>query len=191
MNHQLALPGLATLALAVWLAGDGVAGALIFDRNEILSGEWWRLLTAHWVHLNGKHLVVSLATLFMIWAVFGKVLSNLQWLLSTIIITLSSSLTLLVFEPGVDWYLGLSGLLHGLLVVAALLALGTAPVLSAFVLVAIGVKLILETVFSTGTPTDLLIGGPVLVAAHLYGAGWGAFTAGGLWAWATLTPQSC
>lgn len=39
---------------------------LIFDRDAIAAGEWWRLLTGNLVHLSGMHLSLDLAALLLI-----------------------------------------------------------------------------------------------------------------------------
>src|SRR5260370_24663615 len=44
---------------AVLGLGDSVSQLLRYDRSAIAGGGWWRLLTAHIVHLDGHHLVLN------------------------------------------------------------------------------------------------------------------------------------
>ena len=68
-----------------------------------------------------------------------------------------------LFSPEVIWYVGLSGILHGLL---AAIAWQRYPIL----LVLLMVKLGLEQLYGGLPATANLTGGAVIVDAHLYGA---------------------
>jgi rhomboid family GlyGly-CTERM serine protease len=40
----------------------GAGAALVFDRGALAAGEWWRLLTGHWVHWSPDHLLWDVGT---------------------------------------------------------------------------------------------------------------------------------
>src|SRR5258706_16337269 len=54
---------LAVLGFLGLLAAGGPpwAAQLQYERASIGAGEWWRLLTAHWVHLGARHLLLDVA----------------------------------------------------------------------------------------------------------------------------------
>ena len=51
--------------------GDSVAAMLRYDRSAIAAGGWWRLLTAHIVHLDLHHLLLNELGLVLMWALFA------------------------------------------------------------------------------------------------------------------------
>jgi len=48
--------GLCALALLIAQL-PGAGAALVFDRGALAAGEWWRLLSGHWVHWSADHLL--------------------------------------------------------------------------------------------------------------------------------------
>ncbi len=46
---------LSVLALAIAALRADLASALVYDRNRILSGELWRIVTCNWVHFSMSH----------------------------------------------------------------------------------------------------------------------------------------
>ena len=59
---------LAACALAAELAGDRGRALLRYQRDAVLDGECWRLLSCSLVHLGWRHLLLNAAGLAMIWA---------------------------------------------------------------------------------------------------------------------------
>jgi len=87
---------------------------------------------------------------------------------------LGVGLGLLVLDPQVGWYVGLSGILHGLFAASAIRLLSRKEWLGGLALTAaIALKLMWEQRFGD-LGTAKLLGVPVLVDAHLYGAVTGA-----------------
>ena len=52
--------------------GDSVGAMLRYDRGAIAAGGWWRLLTAHMVHLDLHHLILNEFGLVLMWALFAR-----------------------------------------------------------------------------------------------------------------------
>lgn len=162
---------LATLALlvALQLAGPNVRAALRYERADVASGQLWRLLTAHFVHFDAAHLLMNAAALIVVWMLFVQLATLRQWcgvvLLSALVVTSG----LYVFQTDVDWYLGLSGLLHGLWMAGALLSWkreGRSGALAFGLLVG---KLGFEQVQAPLTAA-LLPSMAVIASAHVFGA---------------------
>jgi hypothetical protein len=96
-----------------------------------------------------------------------------------VVLALGVSVGLLCCSPAVGWYVGFSGVLHGLFAAGAVANLRRMPPLALAVLGILFVKLAFERI-SDGDPlTTELIGGAVIGDSHLYGVllglGYGAF----------------
>lgn len=167
--------GMAAIALVIMLLGDGASDTLRYQRNSILEGEFWRLLSGHMVHLGWNHLWLNLAGLGLIWALTGDTFTYLGWWLLILFCAVFVAFGLLLFNPELQWYVGLSGVLHGLLLaglLARLLTEGGSNVL--LLLLVLALKLVWEQLFGSLPGSESGIGGKVVVDAHLYGAIGGA-----------------
>lgn len=169
--------GLAVLAGLIAVSGPEPWGWLRYDRERILDGEVWRLFSGHLDHLNAGHLGMNLAGLALIWALVGRQLGNRAWLAVILCNMAFVSLGLLLLHPELRWYVGLSGILHGLLVAGCLRGIWRPspdrPVLI-LLLVLVAAKLAWEQVGGALPGSEATAGGHVIVDAHLYGAICGA-----------------
>jgi rhomboid family GlyGly-CTERM serine protease len=162
---------------AVLGLGDNVSELLRYDRSAIAAGGWWRLLTAHIVHLDAHHLALNALGLVLVWSLFAADYDAIEWSIIVLAGALAISSGLWWLSPRVAWYVGASGVLHS--VVAA----GTAKHLAARVwdrwilLVLLSAKLIYEQLGGREPPL-------VVVDAHLYGAVCG-FVVGAALSWRT------
>ncbi len=111
---------LALFSIAIAALGDELTQALRFERAAIFSGEGWRLVSGHLVHLGWSHLWLNLAGLLLVWLLVGTALSLRQWGWVIAFTMVGISLGLLWWLPQLQWYVGLSGLLHGLLLAGGL-----------------------------------------------------------------------
>ncbi len=110
-----------TAGISVLLAfgGEGARLALRYERETVLAGEWWRLLTGHFVHGGLAHLLLNVAGLGLIAGLFPRDYSLRQWLIVGSASIAAIDLGFVLFEPQLTWYVGLSGLLHGALAAGA------------------------------------------------------------------------
>jgi rhomboid family GlyGly-CTERM serine protease len=162
----------ALLALCLLLAAgtDEVRDLGRYDRHAIESGEYWRLVTGHLVHLGFGHLWPNLAALAIVGLLFEDVFRNADWWLVSAASAAAIDIGLYALDPGVLWYVGLSGVLHGLVAAGALALLVRRQMLGAILLVGLSAKLLFEQIAGPVPFTAESVGGPVVVAAHLYGA---------------------
>ncbi|MEM9492678.1 MAG: rhombosortase, partial [Myxococcota bacterium] len=87
--------------------------------------------------------------------------------------------------PGLTWYVGLSGVLHGLLIAGLICGWRQAPGESGALGVVVAAKLAWEQFGGALPGSALTAGGPVIVDAHLFGAA-GGLVAGAILAVMTL-----
>lgn len=59
------------LPVLPWLFGWGQSALARWqgDATRMVAGEYWRLLTASWVHLDGRHAAMNMAGLLLLYAV--------------------------------------------------------------------------------------------------------------------------
>lgn len=166
--HALGLPAAGVL-LIVLLQAAGLENNLRYDRQAILGGEFWRLFTGNLVHLGWSHLWLNAFGLLLIWLLFGSLLSPLVWLLQAAWASLAVGLGLLWFDPGLSWYVGLSGTLHGLFVAGVLTEGRTHRNFAMLVFAVFIAKLAWEQFYGPLPGSERSAGGHVVVNAHLYG----------------------
>ena len=172
---------IAALGLAQ-ASGPSVIATLRYDRAAVAAGEWWRLLTGQFVHLDATHLAMNVAALVLLWCLYVGDAKPRQWLLIALGALLGVGLGLQFLEPGVEWYVGLSGALHGLWAGGGIAARKRWPLESSVTLALLAAKLVLEAWHG---PVSGLLGVslPVVTAAHRYGALSGAAVALALRLW--------
>lgn len=164
------------IALLLQWAGPGATLALRYQRDAILNGEVWRLLTGQLVHLGWAHLLLNLVALALVTALFGQMFRLRDWAWMYAGAFLGTSLGLLAFNPDLHWYVGLSGALHGLFAAATLISLRRGERGAWLLLAALLVKLGWEQLAGSVPGSAAWIGGAVVTDAHLYGAMGGALT---------------
>src|SRR5260370_30014667 len=59
--------------------GDSVSQLLRYDRSAIAAGGWWRVLTAHIVHLDVQHLVLNGLGLVLMWSLVARDYDAVEW----------------------------------------------------------------------------------------------------------------
>jgi rhomboid family GlyGly-CTERM serine protease len=158
------------ISFIVVLSGTTGSTLLRYDRDAILAGELWRLLTGHFVHLGWKHFIMNIAGLVLIWLLFGRFLTTLKWITCIVINALLISAGFLVLNPELHWYVGLSGVLHGMFVCGAIASIATGYRAEALLLLLLVGKLIWEQLAGALPGSAAFAGGAVVVDAHLYGA---------------------
>lgn len=155
----------ALMILLQWVGPE----ALRYDPQAIRDGELWRLLTGHLVHANGRHLLLNLAGLFLCQALTGVNWSLWQWSGRILLLALMISLGLWWLNPGLRWYVGFSGVLFGLYLMAAVESLPRQALISSLLVLLLLAKILMEQFSSVKISSSGWIGVPVLVDAHLYG----------------------
>lgn len=150
--------------------GDALRLPLRYDRTAILHGEVWRLVTGNFVHLGPGHLLEDMAGTVLLWLLFADVLPGWRMPLTVLAGSVAVGLGLLLGDPGLEWYVGISGALDTLWAAGAL---GLIRRWDRFGWVLVGfllLKLTYEQLFGPLPFSTASSGGTVIVDAHLYGA---------------------
>jgi len=161
---------LSALALLVALSGEIATELLRFDRGAISVGEVWRVVTGHLVHLGWSHLLLNLAGLLLVWLLVGDQLLPWQWCAVLLGSLVAVSAGLWYLDVGLEWYVGLSGVLHGLLIGGLVPGVLAGSAESLLIVTAVAAKIGYEQVVGPLPGSESSAGGAVVVNAHLYGA---------------------
>lgn len=164
--------GWALLATCVLLAllelgGEPLRNALSYDRAELVQGEWWRLVSAHFVHLDAEHTLLNALGVVLMWALFARDYTPLRWLAIYLCASLTISAGLWMLNPEVPWYVGASGALHGVMAAGTLAHLRRRDLDSGILALILVAKLSYEQ-FAGSMP--FAGDANTVVDAHLYGA---------------------
>lgn len=165
--YGLALLGVCALLAVLEAGGNPVRDALSYDRSALAAGQWWRALTAHFVHLDPAHAALNGMGVVLMWALFARDYSPLRWLAIYLFSSLCISLGLWLWDPGVPNYVGASGALHGVMTAGTLAHLRRRDLDGWILATFIVVKLSYEQ-YAGALPFSS--SGNTIVDAHLYGA---------------------
>jgi len=184
-------PLLAVLVTCLLLAlgGESTRYWLRYDRPLIFQGQLWRLVTGNFVHLGPGHLAEDLVGLVLLWLLFEDVLPS--WRVPALLLagSLAVGLGLLLGDPGVDWYVGISGALDTLWAAGSFGLIRRRDPFGWILAAVLLTKLVYEQLFGPLPFSSLTTGGSVVVDAHLYGALAGALIGfGGGLPWGRIIP---
>ena len=171
MSRHTLLLILALSLLLVWTQSLDV-NSWAYNRDAIANGEYWRLITGHFIHLNNAHLLLNMLGVGLVLMLFDSVLAIWQWLVVLLASAFIISVLMYLNLPQVQGYVGLSGVIHGLYVLA-LMRLLIQPKernLAIILILLVTLKLLTENRGQGISFTADMIGGHVLLQAHLFGA---------------------
>jgi rhomboid family GlyGly-CTERM serine protease len=168
----IALLAACGLLLLPVLAGDAGREALRYDRTALAAGQEWRLLTAHFVHLDFDHAALNSLGLVLMWALFARDYRPRQWLAILLGSIAAIDAGLWLRDSTVAWYVGSSGALHGIMAAGTLAHLRRRDLDGWILAVFILLKLAYEQSAGALPFTDSHSG--VVVDAHLFGTLGGA-----------------
>jgi len=159
------------------LALQSFSGALEFDRQQVLSGEIWRIWTGHLVHTNVLHLSLNIVAALVIYFAFFAKIKLGELLAYGFVFTALISVALLCILTGLDWYNGLSGLLHALVAYFSIRLARDGVMVYWLGLGVVWLKVLAETTGANLVYENLIGDMNVITDAHLIGAFIGTITA--------------
>ena len=175
------LLGACLLLLAPAILGEAGQQLLRYDRAGLAAGQWWRLVTGHWVHLDARHALLNCVGLALVWALFARDYAPRQWVAIVLASMAVIDAGLWLGDSTVLWYVGSSGVLHGMMAAGTLAYLRRGEregwLLAAILIAKLAYEQWMGALPFSGSD-------PVIVDAHLYGV------VGGTAAAALLTPRT-
>ena len=141
-----------------------------FNRALVEQGKVWLLFSGHIVHLNWSHWLLNMAGLAIVAFFFSAHATVKQWFMVLLISSSVISAGLWWGMPEIHYYVGLSGVLHGLFLYGALREIRFYPA-SGYVLLTVLIAKLVWEFFNGALPgSEDMAGGRVLTEAHLLGA---------------------
>ena len=158
------------LATLAYLFDKQLSTSLIYDRNALALGQYWRIVTGHFFHTNLAHFLLNSAAVVLLWALHGSFYRYSSYLVVFIISAVTCSLGMYYFSTSISLYVGLSGVLHGFFVWGALHDIRTKEFTGYLLLIGVMIKIAHEQLYGASSDVEKFINAPVAVDAHLYGA---------------------
>jgi rhomboid family GlyGly-CTERM serine protease len=170
-RYGAALALIAALLLLPQLGGDALKLAWRYERMGIANGQWWRFFTAHWVHLDALHAGLNAVGLSLLWMLFARSYRSWQWLMAIGASLIAMGLGFWFISTELAWYVGASGLLHGVFACGCIAMLRQRDRIGLIAAVIFVGKLAYE---QWQGPLPFERADQVVTVAHLYGASGGA-----------------
>lgn len=165
------------------LAGNAARSFLQFDRVAILDGQIWRIFTGSWVHLGWGHLGEDMAGYVLLWLLFEREMPGWRCPILVVLGSLGVGFGLLLGDPALRWYVGISGALNTLWIAGAMLLMARRDWLGWVLALFLVLKLVYEQLLGPLPWSAATTGGPVVVDAHLWGALSGAVLGAAVLLW--------
>lgn len=166
----LSISVLTTIAILNYLPDD-LAQQLKLVHEPIRQGQWWRLYSCHLLHLSFNHCLLNFAGYFFLHFSFRKEISISKELTSLVICASGVGIGLYCFNPEMYSYVGLSGVIYGLMTSYLLIGFLSSPGFSLTILGYLIYKFFFEVIQGSGSSeVEHFIGGKVATDSHLYGA---------------------
>jgi rhomboid family GlyGly-CTERM serine protease len=109
MRKQIPIVTLVVVGLSILLYLLPGTALLVYNRDAILAGEWYRVVTGHWVHFSRQHFLYDSAAFGIAgWMIESRGCKNFGWLCALAVFAISGSM--LLCEPRLQICGGLSGL---------------------------------------------------------------------------------
>jgi rhomboid family GlyGly-CTERM serine protease len=153
--------------LAPLAGGQRLADSWRYDRLAVAGGQWWRMITAHVVHLDVRHALLNAAGAALLWMLFARSYKPGHWLAALLITLASIDAGFWFLSTQLEWYVGASALLHGVFACGCLALVRQRDMVGIAVAVLFVVKLAWEQLHG---PMPFMAGQTVVTISHVYGA---------------------
>ncbi|TKB54323.1 rhombosortase [Ferrimonas aestuarii] len=142
---------------------------LIWSREGMSQQEYWRLISGHFLHSNGYHLLMNLGGVWLMLGLFQPYFHTKKLLLFSLGCLLLISIGIYLWVPATYYYVGLSALLHSWFTYGAVKEWQTGQKMGLLMLIGVIAKVAWENTMGASTELASLIDANVAVEAHLLG----------------------
>jgi len=165
----LPVASISVLALLAFLF-DGLAPTLAYYQKSVQQGDVWRLFTAHFLHTNFTHLAMNLTALWIAFLLHKQHYTPTEYLTVFGVTALGCLGLLYAFSPDIPHYVGLSGVLHGVLLYYGAKEALHKLKLGWLLVIGVVAKIAYEQYTGPSTELAFAIQANVIIDGHLYGA---------------------
>lgn len=158
------------ISIIAFLFEPASAEHFALQRNWLSEGHYYQLITGHFLHTNFIHLVFNLLGLSLLWALHGDDYQAKSYIAKFLIVCIAISICIYKFSPGIVFYVGLSGAIHGVFAWGCIRDLENKLLSGWLLLIGLALKVGSEQIFGAGSLMPDLIEATVAVDSHLYGA---------------------
>ena len=142
---------------------------LHYQAGQMPAHFFYLWLTPHLIHLSPSHYLINIASLAVVLLTFRTFFTPVRFFLLFAFSAASVTLGLWCCSPGVTDYVGMSGVIYGILSAGLLWSAKKHPLLSWTAFTLIAGKVVLETFYGPHLSIQASLGETVIVDAHLYG----------------------
>ncbi|WP_317845788.1 rhombosortase [Candidatus Enterovibrio escicola] len=154
--------------ITIYAQIDAIHHVLIWNRADIMAGQWWRIVTGNLTHANTIHLAMNLTALAAHAMLHRRYYE--PHLLGFMILIMMIVIGIAMFFSPSYLYSGFSGVLHGLFVWGFIRDMQHKAPLGWMFILGIILKLLYEVYTGGDSMTSDLIGVKVAYQAHCTGA---------------------
>lgn len=156
-----------TIAMMAIAQLPSAQSILAWQRSAIEQGEVWQIVTGNFTHTNWPHMIMNSLALAIITFIFRAQLTAYRLL--GLFFGLSFIIGVTILWSSMNWYAGLSGVLHGMFAWGACRDILAKEKLGWLMLAGVIAKVAEEQVFGGSVSSATLIGARVATEAHLIG----------------------
>ncbi|SHG92775.1 rhombosortase [Pollutimonas bauzanensis] len=159
---------LGAFALLLQAGGEPLRMALRLDRQALAAGEWWRVFSAHFVHLGWAHAALNVLGILLCCCLAPELYDRHFWR-RIAGLALGVGLCLWWGSPGVQDYVGLSGVLYGMFALGLLPQAWRGDRAAGLALAGIAAWMLWQWGVAPSASEEAMIGGRIVGIAHVYG----------------------
>ncbi len=161
---------MAALLICIQIVAETFNLGLSYSHAALSRGVLWPAITGHFVHLSIAHLMLNAAATYLIVDAFESGFYRWKLPVATLLLAAMISAGLYWFYPGLRYYAGFSGVLHGMVLLGALWC-SRYPEWVRWAIVAVVVAKVgwEQSPYYDERQIARLIGAPVAEQAHLLG----------------------
>jgi rhomboid family GlyGly-CTERM serine protease len=134
------------------------------------QGHYYQIVSGHFLHTNFIHILFNLLGLTLLWALHGDDYEVRTYLAKFILLCIMLSLSIFFFAPDIRWYVGLSGVIHGVFAWGCIRDLEHKLLSGWLLLIGLSLKVGNEQLNGAGSLMPELIDANVAIDSHLFGA---------------------
>jgi rhomboid family GlyGly-CTERM serine protease len=158
------------ISIAAFLCEPMSSDYFALERTWWSQGNYYQIVSGHFLHTNFIHLLFNLLGLLLLWALHGDDYGVASYLGKFLIVCMGISFCMYFFSDDIVWYVGLSGAIHGVFAWGCIRDLENKVFSGWLLLIGLALKVGNEQLNGAGSLMPKLIDASIAIDSHLYGA---------------------